>query len=61
MAPRGGSARLRSTPAGWFFGRTPVGDVIEVVNSKDRHVAPDNGLGGRNLNRTRWKAGSALR
>lgn len=53
----GGSS---STPAAWFFDRTLIGDVIEVVNSKDKQVAPDNGLGGWNLNWTRWKAGSAL-
>ncbi|MFI5745439.1 Ig-like domain-containing protein [Streptomyces sp. NPDC051644] len=55
---QGGSS---DTPAGWFFDRTLVGDVIEVVNSKDKQVAPDNGLGGWNLDWTRWKAGSALR
>ncbi|MEV0020882.1 Ig-like domain-containing protein [Streptomyces atroolivaceus] len=49
------------TPAGWFFERTLVGDVVEVVNSADRTVAPDNGLGGWNLGWARWKAGSALR
>ncbi|MEU7027145.1 Ig-like domain-containing protein [Streptomyces sp. SBR177] len=48
------------TPAGWFFDRTLIGDVVEVVNSKDKQVAPDNGLGGWNLDWARWKAGSAL-
>ncbi|WP_240137996.1 L,D-transpeptidase [Streptomyces sp. MUM 178J] len=48
-------------PAGWFFDRTLVGDVVEVVNSKDRQVAPDNGLGGWNLGWKEWKEGSALR
>ncbi|MGW1409362.1 L,D-transpeptidase [Streptomyces sp. NPDC002403] len=55
---QGGSG---DTPAGQFFDRTLVGDVIEVVRSKDKQVAPDNGLGGWNLDWTRWKAGSALR
>ncbi|WP_405680852.1 Ig-like domain-containing protein [Streptomyces sp. NBC_01238] len=55
---RGGSSY---TPAGWFFDRTLIGDVVEVVNSKDKQVAPDNGLGGWNLNWNQWKAGSALR
>ncbi|MET8328110.1 Ig-like domain-containing protein [Streptomyces sp. NPDC005181] len=54
---RGGS---EDTPAGWFFDRTIVGDVVEVVNSEDKKVAPDNGLGGWNLNWSQWKAGSAL-
>jgi lipoprotein-anchoring transpeptidase ErfK/SrfK len=55
---KGGSS---GTPAGWFFERTLIGDVVEVVNSTDRTVAPDNGLGGWNLGWPQWKAGSALR
>ncbi|MFF3320878.1 Ig-like domain-containing protein [Streptomyces sp. NPDC002889] len=54
---KGGSS---DAPAGWFFDRTLIGDVVEVVNSKDKRVAPDNGLGGWNLDWTSWKAGSAL-
>ncbi|WP_030749419.1 L,D-transpeptidase family protein [Streptomyces sp. NRRL F-5135] len=49
------------TPAGWFFERTLIGDVVEVVNSQDSTVAPDNGLGGWNMNWEEWTAGSALR
>ncbi|GGT32919.1 lipoprotein [Streptomyces chromofuscus] len=49
------------TPAGWFFDRTLVGDVVEVVNSDDKRVAPDNGLGGWNMGWKEWKAGSALK
>ncbi|NBE51340.1 L,D-transpeptidase [Streptomyces boluensis] len=49
------------TPAGWFFDRSLVGDVVEVVNSKDKKVEPDNGLSGWNLAWAKWKAGSALR
>ncbi|MFD5112498.1 Ig-like domain-containing protein [Streptomyces sp. NPDC058220] len=48
------------TPAGWFFERTLVGDVVEVVNSLDRTVSPDNGLSGWNLDWPTWKAGSAV-
>ncbi len=55
---KGGS---ESTPAGWFFDRTLIGDVVEVVNSTDRNVAPDNGLGGWNMGWDQWAAGSALR
>ncbi|OLO30759.1 hypothetical protein PZ61_0209575 [Streptomyces sp. MNU77] len=55
---KGGSG---STPGGWFFDRTLIGDVVEVVNSRDKKVAPDNGLGGWNLGWKKWKAGSALR
>ncbi|MFE5488223.1 Ig-like domain-containing protein [Streptomyces sp. NPDC056527] len=55
---KGGSP---DSPAGWFFDRTLIGDVVEVVNSRDRKVAPDNGLGGWNMEWDQWKAGSALR
>ncbi|MGW7360812.1 Ig-like domain-containing protein [Streptomyces sp. NPDC054802] len=55
---KGGSSE---SPAGWFYDRTLIGDVVEVVRSKDRTVAPDNGLGGWNLDWRLWKAGSALR
>jgi lipoprotein-anchoring transpeptidase ErfK/SrfK len=49
------------TPAGWFFDRSLIGDVVEVVNSKDKTVAPDNGLGGWNMGWQEWKAGSAVK
>ncbi|MGW4215852.1 L,D-transpeptidase [Streptomyces bacillaris] len=55
---KGGGA---TTPGGWFFDRTLIGDVVEVVNSKDRTVAPDNGLSGWNMDWKQWKAGSAVR
>ncbi|MFF8972221.1 Ig-like domain-containing protein [Streptomyces sp. NPDC014995] len=54
---RGGSSE---TPAGWFFDRSLIGDVIEVVNSKDKQVAPDNGLGGWNMDWEEWTEGSAV-
>ncbi|MGW7823270.1 L,D-transpeptidase [Streptomyces puniciscabiei] len=55
---KGGSS---ATPAGWFFDRSLVGDVIEVVNSREKTVAPDNGLGGWNMTWQEWKAGSAVK
>jgi lipoprotein-anchoring transpeptidase ErfK/SrfK len=55
---KGGSP---DTPAGWFFDRSLVGDLIEVVGSKDKTVAPDNGLGGWNMSWKEWKAGSAVK
>ncbi|GAB7104579.1 Ig-like domain-containing protein [Streptomyces phaeofaciens JCM 4814] len=42
------------TPAGWFFDRSLIGDVVEVVHSKDKEVAPDNGLGGWNMDWEEW-------
>ncbi|MEV6000859.1 L,D-transpeptidase [Streptomyces griseomycini] len=55
---KGGGA---DTPAGWFFDRSLVGDVVEVVNSKDKKVAADNGLGGWNMSWKEWTAGSAVK
>ncbi|MFJ8112150.1 Ig-like domain-containing protein [Streptomyces sp. NPDC096132] len=56
MDTRGGSS---DTPAGWFFDRSLIGDVVEVVHSKDKEVAPDNGLGGWNMSWEEWTAESA--
>ncbi|MFI0242396.1 Ig-like domain-containing protein [Streptomyces sp. NPDC016845] len=47
------------TPAGWFFDRTLIGDVVEVVHSADKKVAADNGLGGWNMEWQEWKDGAA--
>ncbi|MBB4891196.1 lipoprotein-anchoring transpeptidase ErfK/SrfK [Streptomyces olivoverticillatus] len=49
-----------SSPAGWFYGSSLVGDVVEVVHSAERVVAPDNGLSGWNMPWGAWRAGSAL-
>ncbi|MFF4661365.1 Ig-like domain-containing protein [Streptomyces sp. NPDC001381] len=56
MDTKGGSS---DTPAGWFFDRSLVGDVVEVVHSKDKEVAPDNGLGGWNMSWEEWTAENA--
>lgn len=48
---KGGSSR---TPAGWFFDRSLIGDVVEVINSNDKKVAPDNGLGSWNMEWKDW-------
>jgi len=55
---KGGSS---DTPAGWFFDRSLIGDVVEVVHSDDKKVAPDNGLGGWNMGWKEWKAGAAVK
>ena len=57
---RGGGGSHLPTPASWFYSNSLVGDVIEVVNSNDRTVAPDNGFGGWNMSWKAWQAGSAL-
>jgi lipoprotein-anchoring transpeptidase ErfK/SrfK len=50
----------RATAARWFYDNSLIGDVVRVVHSTDRTVAPDNGLGGWNMTWRRWRAGSAL-
>ncbi|MER6304054.1 Ig-like domain-containing protein [Kitasatospora sp. NPDC001539] len=40
--------------AGSFFNSSLIGDVVTVVNTKEKTVAPDNGLGGWNLPWTTW-------
>ncbi|MFI8518440.1 Ig-like domain-containing protein [Streptomyces sp. NPDC085481] len=46
--------------AAWFFDHSIVGDVVVVKNSKDKTIAPDNGLNGWNMSWSAWKAGSAV-
>lgn len=48
------------TNAAKFFASSMTGDVVEVVNSGDRTVAPSNGLNGWNMSWADWKAGSAV-
>ncbi|MFB7911342.1 hypothetical protein ACFC1T_33405 [Kitasatospora sp. NPDC056076] len=40
--------------AGSFFDDSLIGDVVTVVHSKEKTVAPDNGLGGWNLLWANW-------
>ncbi|MCM2578100.1 Ig-like domain-containing protein [Streptomyces sp. MTZ3.1] len=51
---RGGGDK--STPAAWFFRNSMIGDVVEVKNSKDKKIQPDNGLNGWNMDWDEWKA-----
>ncbi|MEW1751120.1 Ig-like domain-containing protein [Streptomyces angustmyceticus] len=54
-------AKDPNTPAAWFFDNSQIGDVVQVVNSPDQTVKPDNGLNGWNMNWSQWVAGSAVR
>ncbi|MFI9027056.1 Ig-like domain-containing protein [Streptomyces sp. NPDC053560] len=47
------------TPAGWFYRTSLIGDIVEVIRSRDTTVAPDNGLGGWNMTWRAWLRGSA--
>ena len=49
-----------STPAGWFYDHSLLGDVVRVTGSDGGAVAADNGMGGWNLTWSQWLAGSAL-
>ncbi len=40
--------------AGKFFNDSMVGDVIKVVNTKEKTVSPSNGLGGWNVAWANW-------
>ncbi|MFI6288248.1 Ig-like domain-containing protein [Streptomyces sp. NPDC051018] len=42
------------TPAAWFYDRSLLGDVVIVKNSKDKQIAPDNGLNGWNMPWAEW-------
>ncbi|WP_344049797.1 L,D-transpeptidase [Streptomyces thermoalcalitolerans] len=46
----------KNTPAAWFYNQSMIGDVVIVKNSRDRTVAPDNGLNGWNMSWEEWKA-----
>ncbi|MFG2619350.1 Ig-like domain-containing protein [Streptomyces sp. NPDC048507] len=43
-----------STPAAWFYNESLIGDVVVVTNSKDKQIAPDNGLNGWNMGWADW-------
>ncbi len=40
--------------AGKFFNDSMIGDVITIKNSKEKVVAPDNGLSGWNIAWANW-------
>ncbi|RCG19747.1 hypothetical protein DTL70_23815 [Streptomyces diacarni] len=44
------------SPGAWFFENSMVGDVVEVKNSKDETIDPDNGLNGWNMSWEKWTA-----
>ncbi|MFI8207129.1 Ig-like domain-containing protein [Streptomyces sp. NPDC085937] len=46
----------KKAPAAWFFENSLIGDVVEVKNSNDAVIAPDNGLNGWNMSWDKWKA-----
>ncbi|MEV7599913.1 Ig-like domain-containing protein [Kitasatospora sp. NPDC089797] len=43
-----------SSVAGKFYNDSMVGDVVKIVNTKEKTVAPSNGLGGWNITWANW-------
>ncbi|MFJ9841271.1 Ig-like domain-containing protein [Kitasatospora sp. NPDC101155] len=43
-----------SSVAGKFFNDSMVGDVVKIVNTKEKTVSPSNGLGGWNVDWASW-------
>ncbi|MER5726992.1 Ig-like domain-containing protein [Streptomyces sp. NPDC002138] len=41
-------------PGAWFYNESLIGDVVVVKNSKDKEIAPDNGLNGWNMPWADW-------
>ncbi|MFJ4874487.1 Ig-like domain-containing protein [Streptomyces sp. NPDC088745] len=48
-------AGSKSTPAAWFWNGSLIGDVVVVKNSRDKQIAPENGLNGWNMSWEDWK------
>ncbi|UED88302.1 L,D-transpeptidase family protein [Streptomyces profundus] len=46
-----------NTDAAWFYDNSIIGDVVEVINSEDDIIAPDNGINGWNMDWADWGAG----
>ncbi|MEU9773689.1 Ig-like domain-containing protein [Streptomyces sp. NPDC047968] len=46
----------KDMPSAWFFDNSIIGDVVVVKNSKDKQIAPDNGLNGWNMPWAEWIA-----
>ncbi|MFE4055345.1 Ig-like domain-containing protein [Streptomyces sp. NPDC059096] len=44
------------TPSAWMYNSSIIGDVVVVKNSKDKQIAPDNGLNGWNMSWSEWTA-----
>ncbi|MFD7440480.1 Ig-like domain-containing protein [Streptomyces sp. NPDC059909] len=44
----------KGAPAAWMYNNSIIGDVVIVKNSKDKTIAPSNGLNGWNLSWAEW-------
>jgi lipoprotein-anchoring transpeptidase ErfK/SrfK len=50
-------ANDKNSPGAWFYQESIIGDVVEVINSNDDIIAPDNGINGWNMSWSQWGAG----
>ncbi len=53
-------AKDPNTEGAWFYNNSIIGDVVDVRNTGDKTIAPDNGLNGWNMDWAAWKEGSAV-
>ncbi|MFD7610812.1 Ig-like domain-containing protein [Streptomyces sp. NPDC059828] len=44
----------KKAPAAWMYENSIIGDVVIVKNSKDKQIAPSNGLNGWNMSWAEW-------
>ncbi|MYS82372.1 L,D-transpeptidase [Embleya scabrispora] len=56
-----GCVSMTPEDAKWFYDHADRGDVVKVINSKERTVAADNGYGAWNLSWSQWLATSATK
>ncbi|MFI6581999.1 Ig-like domain-containing protein [Embleya sp. NPDC050493] len=47
-----------NTAAAWFYKESLIGDVVEVIHSPDKVIAPDNGWSGWSMDWAGWTAAS---
>lgn len=52
--PRGGGDK--SAPGAWYFRHSMIGDVVQVKNSPDKTIPPDNGFSDWNMDWKKWTA-----
>jgi lipoprotein-anchoring transpeptidase ErfK/SrfK len=56
-----GCVSMTPDDAKWFYDHADRGDVVKVINTKERAVSADNGYGGWNLSWTQWLSTSATK
>ncbi|WP_399014854.1 Ig-like domain-containing protein [Streptomyces sp. FIT100] len=44
----------KKAPAAWMYNNSIIGDVVIVKKSKDKQIAPENGLNGWNMSWAEW-------